>query len=108
MKKVLFVALTIFIASIANAEIILSTTNTKPISQHNMNVLNQMHIWDRRIRDVAVTFDNTVVIIANWPRNFAAENVESGWCIEFDNDIDFIQLWQVGTNVNVNRGTAMC
>lgn len=89
----------------ANSAVIGSQT----ASAHNRSVLSQMHQLDNRIQDVGIAFDDTVVIIGNWPASYLDENVARtvahGWCVEFDDDINYVQIHNPH---QVILGTAYC
>ena len=69
---------------------------SKMANANNVKVLNMASEFDNRIRSAQIAWGNTVVLIGHWPRSksFAADNVASEWCIEFDQSIQFVQLRQ--------------
>jgi hypothetical protein len=89
----------------ANAAVI----GSQLASAHNRSVLSQMHQWDNHIQDVGIAFDDTVVIIGNWPASYLDKNVAKtvahGWCGEFDDDINYVQIHSLNQKI---LGTAYC
>ena len=76
---------------------------------HNAVVIQKAPTWDKRITDIYVMQGNTAVIQGKWPSSYynkrTADTVANGWCIEFDNTVDFLYIVDRRNN---KLGGVMC
>jgi hypothetical protein len=70
------------------ASLILSTGSAFAENSTTKKVLELAPEFDKRIKMAYINNGNTVILQGKWPiaSYFDAENVASGWCIEFKND----------------------